>query len=104
METDQIEAELEAAVASAQRYLPDWATAILVYLVGALIALALFRFAFSLLNRAVAKQDLFWRSLVGRGASPLRLVLLIGGLGIANEVAPVAPNINQAFAHRNNFV
>jgi len=40
METDQIEAELEAAVASAQRYLPDWATAILVYLVGALIALS----------------------------------------------------------------
>ena len=99
MQPDKIEAELERAVASAGRYLPDWATAGIVYALAVLMALALFRGVFNLLNRAVAGRDLFWRSLVGRAAGPLRLVFLIAALGFANGLAPVPAQVGAVFGH-----
>ncbi len=103
MEPETIEAEFErvvsGAVALTSAYLPDWATALLVYAVAALVALVLFRGVFNLLNRIVEGRDLFWRSLVGRGARPLRLVFLIVALGFANGLAPVSSAAAAAIGH-----
>lgn len=90
MEPDKIESDLAQAIDTATRFLPDWAVALAAYLIAALLALGLFRFAFSMLTRAVAERDLFWRSLVGRGAPPLRLIALIAALGFANGAAPAS--------------
>ncbi|WP_102226751.1 mechanosensitive ion channel family protein [Acidimangrovimonas sediminis] len=89
MTADQIDTELTRAVVRVQAYLPDWAVTVLVYVVAALVALVVARIALNLLNRAVAGRDLFWRSLVGRGAPPVRLMLLILALGLATTFAPV---------------
>ncbi|KEO56101.1 mechanosensitive ion channel family protein [Thioclava pacifica] len=99
MQPDQIETELQQAIDAAQRVLPDWAVALAAYLIATLLALALFRVVFSMLTRAVAERDLFWRSLVTRAARPLRLVLLIAALGFANGLAPASEGTTTTITH-----
>ncbi|OWY11969.1 mechanosensitive ion channel protein MscS [Thioclava sp. JM3] len=99
MEPDTIETELASAIDTAQKFLPDWAVALITYVAAALLALLLFRVVFTALNRAVADRDLFWRSLMARGARPMRLILLIVALGLANGVAPVGAAVTSAITH-----
>lgn len=99
MNRDGIEAELERAVARAGAYLPDWATALGVYLIALALALLLHRAIQRGLDRAVAGRDLFWRSLVGRGAGPLRLVVVIAALAFAGGLAPLPERGAAAIGH-----
>lgn len=99
MQPEQIETELQQAIGAAQRVLPDWAVALAAYVIAAFLALVLFRVVFSMLTRAVAERDLFWRSLVTRAARPLRLVLLIMALGFANGLAPASATTTTTITH-----
>lgn len=99
MEPQEIETGLAQALERAGAYLPDWALAGLVYLVALVAAVVAFRAIYAGLNRAVAGRDLFWRSLVGRGAQPLRLVILIAALGLANRLAPVTEALRAGLGH-----
>lgn len=99
MEPQEIETGLARAVERAGAYLPDWAIAGLVYLAAVAAAALVFRGLYAGLNRAVAGRDLFWRSLVGRGAQPLRLMILIAALGFANRLAPVTETLRAGLGH-----
>ena len=95
MQPDQIESGLKDVVTAANRFAPDWAVALLGFVIAALLALGLFRFVFTLLTRMVTQRELFWRSLVARAAQPLRLVLLILALAFVNQIAPTPPHVSR---------
>lgn len=99
MDPSQIESDLEGAIGAATQVLPAWAVALGAYLTAALMALVLFRLVFTALTRAVAERDLFWRSLVGRGARPARLILLIAALAFANGLAPTSARTAETVGH-----
>jgi small-conductance mechanosensitive channel len=75
--------------ARATGWMPDWIATLLILAVAAGIALLVWRLFYNLLTRLVAGRDLFWRSLVGRGARPLRFVMVLVALGFATTVAPL---------------
>ena len=56
-----------------------------------LLGLVIFRLVFAVLNRAVAKKDLFWRSLVARTRRPLRLGLVVATLTVGVMEGGTAP-------------
>ncbi|NIY99887.1 mechanosensitive ion channel, partial [Salipiger sp. HF18] len=71
--------------------LPDWVMPMAVVVAFFLLGLVIFRLVFAVLNRAVAKKDLFWRSLVARTRRPLRLGLVVATLTMGVAVAPLSP-------------
>lgn len=91
-------ADLETLIARAGVWLPDWAVSALVLGAALMLALAVWRLVFGALNRLVAGRDLFWRSLVGRGAAPLRLVLAIAALRFALSLAPLGATMAAGLA------
>ncbi|MBC7137338.1 MAG: mechanosensitive ion channel family protein [Defluviimonas sp.] len=70
-------------------WMPDWIATLIILGVAAGAALLAWRFFFRLLTRLVSGRDLFWRSLVGRGAPPLRLALVIAAVSFATAFAPL---------------
>ncbi|OCX64689.1 mechanosensitive ion channel protein MscS [Thioclava sp. SK-1] len=96
---DSVTEAVGAAVEQTTRFLPDWAASVLVLVVFALAALLLYRFVLSMLTRMVASRDLFWRSLVSRSAQPLRMVLLIAGVGIGIKTAPMSDQAARILGH-----
>jgi len=74
---------------SATGWMPDWIATLIILVAAAGVAMLAWRTLFTLLTRAVAGRDLFWRSLVGRGAPPLRLALVIAAVSFATAFAPL---------------
>ncbi|MDO6585520.1 mechanosensitive ion channel [Salipiger sp. 1_MG-2023] len=79
--------------------LPDWVMPIAVLGVAFLLGLLFHRVIFALLNRAVAKKDLFWRSLVARTRRPMRLAVLVAVLSVGVSVAPLSPRGTAVAQH-----
>ncbi|HYD43810.1 MAG TPA: mechanosensitive ion channel family protein [Phenylobacterium sp.] len=80
------------AVAGAQQrltWLPDWALSLLILAAFAGLAVALHGVAVSLVRRALKRRDEFWRTLIQRTRGPSRLALLVVGLGLAANLAPL---------------
>ncbi|MCZ9335664.1 hypothetical protein, partial [Klebsiella pneumoniae] len=63
-------------------WLPEWAAITLVILAFAAAGWLANQTIFSLLKWAVRKRDVFWRGLVGRARTKVRLVVLILAVGI----------------------
>lgn len=83
--------ELRNIALGATDWLPDWLATVIILLLSALVAAIAYRFLFRILTRMVAGRDLFWRSLVDRGARPLRLVMIIIALGFGSAISPITP-------------
>ncbi|WP_126977962.1 mechanosensitive ion channel family protein [Frigidibacter oleivorans] len=82
--------ELRLFVDRATGWLPDWLAAIIVFTVAGAAGFLLWRTIFEILTRAVSGRDLFWRSLVQRGARPARFAFVIVALILATSlVAPL---------------
>lgn len=77
---------------TATGWMPDWIATVIILGVAAGAALLAWRFFFNLLTRAVAGRELFWRSLVARGARPLRLAMVIAAVTFATAIAPLTEN------------
>ena len=93
-ELNQIEqqvAEITTDIEEVLPVLPDWVMPMAVVVAFFLLGLVIFRLVFAVLNRAVAKKDLFWRSLVARTRRPLRLGLVVATLTVGVAVAPLSP-------------
>ncbi|MBR9836722.1 MAG: mechanosensitive ion channel family protein [Rhodobacteraceae bacterium] len=93
-ELNQIEqqvAEITTDIEEVLPVLPDWVIPMAVVVAFFLLGLVIFRLVFAVLNRAVAKKDLFWRSLVARTRRPLRLGLVVATLTVGVAVAPLSP-------------
>lgn len=81
------------AVAGAQQrltWLPDWALSLLILAAFATLAVALHGLGVGLMRRALKRRDEFWRTLVQRTRGPSRLALLVVGLGVAANLAPLS--------------
>lgn len=92
-ELDLLETQVEEITSGIEEFvpiLPDWAMPVLVLALAFLVGLAIFRLVFGILNRMVAKRDLFWRSLVARTRRPLRLGLVVAALSVGVAVAPLS--------------
>ncbi|MGR3378330.1 mechanosensitive ion channel family protein [Salipiger abyssi] len=94
-ELEQLEQQVEVITSDIERLLPvlpDWAMPLAVLGLAFLVGVMTFRVVFALLTRAVAKKDLFWRSLVARTRRPLRLGLVVAALSVGVPVAPLDPD------------
>ena len=92
-ELELLETQVEEITSGIEEFvpiLPDWAMPVLVLALAFIVGLAIFRLVFGILNRMVAKRDLFWRSLVARTRRPLRLGLVVAALSIGVAVAPLS--------------
>ncbi|HEU0222280.1 MAG TPA: hypothetical protein VFR34_08755, partial [Paracoccaceae bacterium] len=69
---------------------PDGLVSTLVFAAALLLAFALHRLLIRQLEHAVSDQNLFWRSLLGRGRRLLLMALLLIALVIAADLAPLA--------------
>jgi small-conductance mechanosensitive channel len=85
---------LGEAVAAAQdglTWLPDWALSLLILTAFAALAVALHGLGVGLVRRALKRRDEFWRALIQRTRGPSRLAMLVVGLGVAANIAPLSP-------------
>ncbi|NDV99317.1 mechanosensitive ion channel family protein [Salipiger sp. PrR002] len=69
--------------------LPHWVMPTVVIALAFLVGVSAYRLVFWALTKAVAKRDLFWRSLVSRTRRPLRMGLVVAFLAIGVAVAPM---------------
>ena len=70
-------------------WLPDWIVSLIVLTVALMVATAVHRGAFRVLDRLTRDKALFWRSLVSRGEGPMRLAIVIFALSIGTGIAPL---------------
>ena len=73
----------------ATQWLPDWLVTLIILALAILLATLCYRILFRILTRMVANRDLFWRSLVERGAAPIRLVMIIIALVFGTALSPL---------------
>lgn len=71
------------------KWMPDWATSLIILGVAPFLANLLHRLLFRLVTNWVAHMDLFWRALVARTEGPTRFAFLIGGVSLAARIAPL---------------
>jgi len=84
-----MEAEIKTLLSRVTLWIPDWAATVMILAAAAGAAVFAWRIVADLLNRLVASRELFWRSLVARGARPLRLALVIAALAFGVGVSPL---------------
>ncbi len=77
-------------------WLPEWAAILLVVLGFAGAGWLANQVIFGLLTWAVRKRDVFWRGLVGRARTKVRLVVLILAVGIGVTVSTLDPEPSAA--------
>jgi len=81
--------EFQTLARNVTGWLPDWCATLILLALSGVVATAAFRILIRILTRITANRDLFWRSLVVRGAAPLRLVILIVAFGFTVAIAPL---------------
>ncbi|MCE5974826.1 mechanosensitive ion channel family protein [Sinirhodobacter sp. WL0062] len=84
-----MEAEIKTLLSRVTLWMPDWAATVMILVAAAGAAVFAWRIVANLLNRIVTSRELFWRSLVARGARPLRLALVIAALAFGVGVSPL---------------
>ena len=72
-------------------WLPEWAVIALVLLFFVGGAWLTHKIAFAILRRVVKNRDVFWRGVVERARTKLRVLTIIVGLGIGVTVSPMDP-------------
>ncbi|GLK80287.1 mechanosensitive ion channel family protein [Methylopila turkensis] len=80
-------------------WLPDWGASLILFVIGAAVAVGAHRLAFRMLTTFVADRSLFWRSLVSRTRGPTRLAALILSLSIVSSAAPLSDGQSDAIRH-----
>lgn len=71
-------------------YLPDWGVSLVILALALVAGLLAYKLVFRLLTRAVARRDLFWRSVVSRSRRPIRLALVALALAVGAGAAPLS--------------
>ncbi|MBD3835451.1 mechanosensitive ion channel family protein [Brevundimonas sp.] len=72
-------------------WLPEWAVIALVLLVFVGGGWLTHKIAFGVLRRLVKNKDVFWRGVVERARTKLRVLIIIIGVGIGVTVSPMDP-------------
>ena len=72
-------------------WLPEWAVIALVLLVFVGGGWLTHKIAFAILRRLVKNRDVFWRGVVERARTKLRVLIIIIGVGIGVTVSPMDP-------------
>ncbi|WP_374390413.1 mechanosensitive ion channel family protein [Brevundimonas sp.] len=72
-------------------WLPEWAVVALVLLVFVGGGWLTHKVAFAVLRRLVKNRDVFWRGVVERARTKLRVLIIIIGVGIGVTVSPMDP-------------
>jgi len=80
-------------------WLPDWGASLILFALGAAVAIAAHRLAFRALTTFVAERSLFWRSLVSRTRGPTRLAVLILVFSIVASAAPLTTGQADGIRH-----
>jgi small-conductance mechanosensitive channel len=87
------------SVESSIRWMPDWLVTLFVFGLAICLALMLHGLLARLLRLAVARRDMFWRSLVKRTNPPLRFALIVLGVQAAAVLAPLQPEHAAFVSH-----
>ena len=72
-------------------WMPEWAVIALVLLVFVGGGWLTHKIAFAILRRLVKNKDVFWRGVVERARTKLRVLIIIIGVGIGVTVSPMDP-------------
>ena len=94
--------ELNDAVRTALQWagwMPDWLISALLGIVAIVLALLVHGALSRVLALAVARRDMFWRSLVKRTNQPLRFLLIVLALRLAAAIAPLPPEQAELISH-----
>ena len=94
-----MDAEIKTLLARVTLWMPDWAATVMILASAAGVAVLAWRIVSDLLNRIVVSRELFWRSLVARGARPLRLALVIAALAFGVSVSPLPATWAETLHH-----
>jgi len=86
---DQFDTTARQVVASLD-WAPSWLISLLILSAALLLAVAVNRVAYRVLNRMVQNRPLFWRSLVQRTEGLSRLGLIVLFLSVAATIAPLS--------------
>jgi hypothetical protein len=71
--------------------LPDWAVAVALLAIAAIVALLIHRAIFALFDRAAGERHPFLHRIVSRTKGPLALALVVFALAIVSQSAPFEP-------------
>ncbi|MCM2290841.1 mechanosensitive ion channel family protein [Allorhizobium sp. BGMRC 0089] len=78
---------------------PDWAISLCVLAFAIFAGLIIHRIVFRILTRLTEHRDLFWRSLVKRTFSPLRLAILTWTISLGATTAPLSDAATALLRH-----